>query len=130
MDWLLTALVLAVLLGMMWFAYHLEPHWASKDGRRCMCSGQTLSARGVPEGRWREIRVMVGEGGHVQVDQRRLMRRQSTMWTIAAESPTPPKRRVLFLLSGQSSDGLPEMMAVRLPTNSRTIPVLRAALQH
>ena len=64
----------------------------------------------------------------MQVDQKRFMRRRSTVWTITAESPAPPKHRVLFLLAGESSDGLPEMMAVKLPTNSRAVPVLRDAL--
>lgn len=129
MDWLLSGLAIAVLAAMAWGAYHLEPHWASKDGTRCLCSGQMLSSRGEPDGRWRETRVFIGQHGHVQVDQKRFMRRASSAWTLTAESPSPPKRRVLFLLSSEGGDGPPQMLALKLPTNSRAVPVLREALQ-
>jgi hypothetical protein len=129
MDWLFGVLALAVMAGLAWVGFRLEPHWVSKDGRRFMCSGQIMSRLGQPNGRWRETRVIIDQRGEVQVDQKRMMRRRSSRWTVQAESPDPPKRRAVFLLSSHDNDGHADMLALRLPANSRAIPVLRESMK-
>ena len=69
--------------------------------------------------------MIVDPRGDLQIDQKRMMRRKSSIWRVSAESPDPPKRRAVFLLSGHDSEGQPDMLALRLPANSRAIAVLR-----
>jgi hypothetical protein len=122
MDWLFGLLALAIMAALAWVGFRLEPHWVSKDGHRFLCSGQLMSHLGQPQGRWRETRVIVDHRGDLQVDQKRMMRRRSSIWRVKAESPDPPKRRAVFLLSNHESA---DMLALKLPANSRAIPVLR-----
>jgi hypothetical protein len=130
MDWLYGLLTIAVLALLVWVGFRMEPHRVSKDGRFMLCSGQMLSPQGDPLTKWRETRVIIEKDGQLQVDQKRMMRRKSRMWTLSAESPEPPKRRALFLLKSHDNDGQPIMMAIRMPDKSRAVPVLRDILKH
>jgi hypothetical protein len=125
MDWLWAILALAVMGLLAWIGFRIEPHWASKDGHRFLCSGQLLSKQGEPLSRWRETHVVVGPGTSVQVEQKRMMRRHGSTWTLSAESPDPPSKRVVFVATGHDPDGRPAMMALKLPDNSKALPVLR-----
>jgi hypothetical protein len=129
MDWLFGLLALAIMAALAWVGFRLEPHWVSKDGHRFLCSGQIMSPLGQPLGRWRETRVIVDQRGDLQVDQKRMMRRKSSIWRVKAESPDPPKRRAVFLLSSHEHDGQADMLALKLPANSRAIPVLRDTMK-
>ncbi len=109
-----------------WIGFRIEPHWVSKDGRRFMCNAQQLTARGEPQGRWRETRVILNNAQQVQVDQKRFMRRTSTFWKVASQSPSPPRNREIFVLTGFDDTGAPAMLALRLPKKSRAIPAMQA----
>lgn len=128
-DWLWGIAAVAIMGLLAWAGFRIEPHWVSKDGHRFLCSGQLLSHLGEPLGRWRETRIIVDRDGQIQVDQKRLLRRKSSMWALSGESPDPPKRRSVFLLRGHDADGQTRMLALRLPTKSRAIPVLRDVMQ-
>lgn len=123
--WALLAIAVCVLLA--WVGFRIEPHWVSKDGTRFLCNGQLLDAKGEPLTRWRETKVLVGTGGQVQIEQKRFLRRRASFWTVAAESPEPPRKRAVFVLRGHDDAGVSAMFALRLPASSRAVPVLRAA---
>ena len=130
MDWLFGVLALAVMALLAWVGFRLEPHWVSKDGHRFLCSGQLMSPLGQPLGRWRETRVIVDPRGDLQIDQKRMMRRKSSIWRVSAESPDPPKRRAVFLLTAHHSGGQTDMLALKLPADSRAIAVLRDSVKN
>jgi len=110
----------AVLLfvGLIWLALQIEPHWVSKNGRRMIARVQPLGSRNEPEGRWREMRVLV-DGSTVILSTRGLgslgLRGE---YQVQGKSPEPPRRRAIYILSGQ------RQLLLRIPSNSRAIPVL------
>ena len=120
--------VLAVVAcGLMLYAVsRMEPHWVSKDGRRCICRGQQLDAHGLPSSRWREYRVEI-YGDEVDVRPRsRLSRGGRSSWHVVAKSDDPPARREVFLLRSVSEPG--RQMLLRLPSNSRANRELERAI--
>ena len=130
MDWLWTILAIAVMGLLAWVGFRIEPHWSSKDGRRFLCSGQLLSTRGEPLGRWRETNVSITADGSFHIEQKRMMlRRHGSTWTMATESDDPPRKRAVFLLTGHDDDGRPAMMALKVPDDSKALPVLRAQVK-
>lgn len=129
MDWLWGVAALVAVGLLAWLGFRIEPHWVSKDASRFLCNGQLMSHLGEPVSRWRETRVLVDPSGQVQIDQKRFpFRRDSAMWSVTAESPDPPKGRAVFLLRGHDAAGQTQLLAIRLPTKSRAIPVLRDLL--
>jgi hypothetical protein len=149
-DWLWVVLVIAVLVGMAWLAYRIEPHWVSKDGERFICNGQRLSAQFVPDGRWREMRGAVMPDGAVLVSQRRRGRRRQrlgaralsgqrgadvtqqsaagsvgTFWTVTGRAPTSPRRSLItFVLRRRDEAGQMVHLVLRIPTKSRAVATL------
>ena len=127
-DLLWTVLFIAAMGGMWWGAARLEPHYASKDGKRFMCTAQEI-IDGEPAGRPRETRVMVMVDGALHCTQKRMMRRSGSLWTIVAKSPQPPRKLEVYLLR-EIADGrmAPGQMAMRIPTKSRVVPILDGIL--
>lgn len=123
-DLLWTLLFIAAMGGMWWGASRLEPHYASKDGQRFLCTAQEI-IDGEPAGRPRETRVLVMVDGALHVSQKRMMRRTGSLWTIAAKSPEPPRNLEVYLLreiaDGRHGTG---QMAMRIPRKSRVVPIL------
>jgi len=109
-----------------WLGLRIEPHFVSKDGSRFLCMGQKMNLQGDHFGRWRETRIIVGNNGGIQVDQKRFMRRTTTFWTVEARSPEAPKRKAVFLLKGHDDEGLPMLLALRMPAKSRAVATLSA----
>lgn len=124
--WLVVLVV--VMGGMWWVAYKMEPHWSAKDGKRFLCSAQEI-VKGIPEGRPRETRVMVMPDGLLHVSVKRMMRRHHSRWVLVGKAPDPPKKLQVYLAQLRA-DGqtLPTMLSLRLPHNSRCVPVLDALL--
>lgn len=127
MVWGFVALLL--MGGLAWVGFRIEPHWVSKDGGRFLCNGQLMDAHGEPLGRWRETRVVLETNGGVRIDQKRRFRHRVTYWKMTAESDSPPRKRAVFVLRGHDDGGVAAMMALRLPSNSKALPHLRALLQ-
>jgi len=139
--------IAAVCAAMLWAAIRIEPHWVSKDAQRMVCYGQTISRDGRSVGKWREFRVANGADGTIEVRPRRgglnspqgsgggkpssaLMPSRmpkSSTWRVAGPSDNPPKRRVVYLLECGPDDDLDFLVALRLPANSKGIPMLDAA---
>ena len=119
-------LVAGACVLLAWLGLRMEPHYVSKDGRRFLCMGQKMNPQGDHLGRWRETRIVVGNNGSVQVDQKRFMRRTTTFWTVEARSPEAPKRKAVFLLKGHDDQGLPTLLALRMPAKSRAVETLTA----
>jgi len=146
-----SALLLAAVLGgcvlLLWLANRIEPHWVSKNGERLICYGQGINPNRRPSGRWRELRISRASDDTLEVRTRRgslavddmaggdLMRltapfsrrrhvRQATYWKVAGPAPSPDNKRVIYMLDGNNDPNMPELIAIRLPTNSRAIPML------
>ena len=141
--------ILAVCGLMLWASHKIEPHWVSKDGQRLVCYGQAISNRGEPYGRWRELRVTQMANGTVEVRPRRgtivkdrhadgasfakmaglgnvvkSNAQRVSYWRVNGASADPPPRRIVYLLDGNNDPGMPELIALRVPTKSRAIPML------
>jgi len=122
MEYLWFALLVVGMVGLWWVAYRMEPHWAAKDGRRFLCSCQDLSDLAHP-GRVKEARVVVLPDGMLHVTRKAGLRRQQTLWRLTGRSPDPPRRKQVYLAERNGDLGR-EMLAIRLPANSRCVPVL------
>jgi hypothetical protein len=128
-DWLWTILFLAVVFGMWFLSTRMEPHYSSKDGRRFMANAQEI-VDGKPVGRMRETRVQVMPDGQLQCARKRLIRRETAEYVLVGESPTPPRRRKVYLAHAMS-DGMTTSaseLAIRVPASSRVVPVLDEVL--
>jgi hypothetical protein len=122
-------LFFAVMGGLWWVAYKIEPHYASKDGLRFLCNAQEIN-EGQPAGRPRETRVLVMGDGALHCTQKRMMRRSGSLWTLIGKSDEPPKRLQVYLAQ-ELDDGhaLPGLLALRIPDKSRVIAVLDRILE-
>lgn len=130
MDVVWIALFVAVLVGMWWFAYRMDPHWSAKDGTRFLCMAQLVLGN-QPSDRFRETNVVVLPDGTLHVTRKRLARRQKSMWRLVGKGDTPPKGKVVFL-ARQVSGGVEqqhELLALKIPEKSRVVPVLEAKLE-
>jgi hypothetical protein len=121
--WVVVPLV--VVAGLYWLSFRIEPHWVAKDGKRFLCSTQPITGRGEPEGRPKETRVAVLDNGRLQLSQRRMMRGTlDETWTVAGKSDSPPKKRAVYVLHAEGDDGSGGQLALKLPENSRAVPIL------
>lgn len=127
-DFVWIALLVGVMGGMWWVAYRMEPHWASRDGHRFLCTAQELEG-GKPIGHPRETRVLVTADGALYVTQKRMMRRRTSMWTLIGKSPEPPRKLQVYVAQ-QRSDGVAMLshLALRIPNKSRCVSVLDGVL--
>jgi len=121
-------LVVAVCVALAWLGLRMEPHYVSKDGKRFLCMGQKLNAKGEELGRWRETRVVIDHKGAIQADQKRFMRRTTTFWRIEGRTTGGSRRKATFLLKGHDDHGLPALLALRLPAKSRAVDSLIALM--
>jgi hypothetical protein len=123
----LMVLALAGCAALWYVAYRIEPHYASKDGRRFLCIGQWVSAHGDPEGRKREVRIIVLPEGQLRMDVKRRMRHTFSVWSIEGKAVEPPPRRAVYVLRGNAVGGT-QRMTIQLPSKSRAVAVLDEAL--
>ena len=123
---ILLLIVAALIAGLMYYAaFKIEPHWVSKDGRRFLCTAQPVTTSGEAEGRAKETKVLVLDDGALQLEQRRAMRRRlSEMWKMVGKSPDPPRKREVYLLRHRDDLQAMDLMAIRVPSNSRAVPIL------
>ena len=123
MLWVIVPLV--VVGFMYWLSYRIEPHWVSKDGQRFVCIVQPITGRGEAEGRPKEARVLIEPDGMLRLTQRRIMRHSlDELWSIAGKSPTPPSRKAVYVLNAFKDDGTAGQLALKLPEDSRAVPML------
>lgn len=121
---------IAVVAFMYWLSFRIEPHWVSKDGQRFICSVQPITRRGEPEGRQKETRVAILSNGDLHISQRRVLRKSlNEEWYIAGKSPSPPKRRAVYVLNAVGDDGTAGQLALKLPDSSKAVPILDEVLE-
>ena len=120
--WLILGVGLCV--GLIYLGYQLEPHRVTKDGKRFLCTGQRLSANGETDGRKREVWISVLDGGQLQVDVKRRLRRDLSHWTLEGKAPSPPSGKAVYVLRTVNAQGTLDRMSIKLPAKSRAVPVL------
>ena len=133
----------AVLAGLYYLAYRVEPHWVSKDGQRFICHGQITDGHGTPRSGRREYRVEVRWDGSLATRRRsRWVRSDARRWRMRGRAPQTEKRRVQYVLVADPLDGErqgtrdprsarygsidDDLMVIRIPDRSRAVPVLDA----
>ena len=103
---------------MLWGSTKIEPHWVSKDGARFTCRVQRLGQHDAPVGSWREMRAIV-DHGDLRLSARGMRGRDMYGdYRVVAKSEYPPKGKVVYICDG------PSRVVLRLPANSRAVPVL------
>ena len=122
------AIVIVVMGGMWWIGYRMEPHWVSKDGDRFLCGTQEFF-HGSLAGHPRETQVAILAGGTLHITQKKMLRRQKSLWSLIGKSPDPPKRLEIYVAQ-QTVDGVPTstMLALRIPKKSKCVAILDAEL--
>lgn len=103
-------------------ASRMEPHWASRDGQRFISRVQALGQHDVPEGPWREMRLLVDGNSLIAGSRGFRAARLRGHYVVIAKSPDPPRKKAIYVLSG------PQKVLIRLPDNSRAVPHLDAML--
>ena len=124
--WMLLAV--GVCAGLIYLGYRIEPHHISKDGRRFLCTGQWISADGDNDGRKREVWVSLLGSGQLQVDVKRRLHHDVTMWAIEGKSPAPPPKREVYVLRTTNALGTTDRMTIKVPAKSRAAELLDAML--
>lgn len=121
-----TTAAIALLGGLAYALWRIEPHWVSRDGRRFTCNVQHLDAAGNVHGRWREHRAEIDGEGRV------VLRRRLTFgpdrpgaWEVTARAPSPPRGKAVFLLRALDPDDS-SLRAVRVPASSAAADELDA----
>jgi hypothetical protein len=115
-----TIALLAVLGGLAWLGWGVEPHWASKDGTRFMCRMQVDGTRETPTSRWTDVKVNVLDGElQVYSRSRRATSPTGTWRVIGATYDTTGKRRIYVLRSPGDVTA-----SLRVPATSRCVAEL------
>lgn len=115
--------LVAVCAGLLFVARRIEPHWASRDGRRFTARVQVLGRHDRPEGGWREVRVAVDGESRLIVAGRGLgARATSGTYRVASVSPDPPRNRAIYVVEGDAR------LVLRVPARSRARATLDSLL--
>jgi hypothetical protein len=129
MELLVLLATIAVGGAVIWLAFRIEPHWASKDGRRFICRGQLVDDRGNTHGRWNEYRFRITPDGLVAGARRSMFSHSAgDGWRVMARSDAAPRGKAIFLL--QDPVDTHNMIALRLPAKSRAVEVLDDLLRN
>ena len=86
MEYLTLVIVLAVVAALGWFAYGMDPHYASKDGTRFLSNTQEFMG-GRSLARKRESRCSVLPDGSLHVVQKAGLRRRMQVWKLTGKQP-------------------------------------------
>lgn len=108
-----------VLGGLGAIALWMEPHWASKDGKRFICRAQLLTGPSDPAGRWREVRGYIEDGRVVVRARSPLGGSLSGTWSMRSRGDIDRRKRYVYLLGRDSDD---KQLALRIPDNSKARP--------
>lgn len=122
--WLVGAI--AVCAGLFYVASRIEPHWVAKDVSRFLTTAEPIDRFGHTAGRKREVRVALLPDGALMVSRRSILRSSTGTWRIQAKSPRPPRGKYVYLLREVPPDPDGDLLALRVPANSRVVPALDA----
>jgi len=123
-------MVLAVLVcgALVYAGYRIEPHHVSKKGDRFLATGQWITSDGEANGRRREVWVNVMPDRQLQVDVKRRLHHDVSHWWIEGKSPSPPRRREVYVLRAVTVWGSTQRMTIQVPAKSKIIPTLEEKL--
>jgi hypothetical protein len=122
-DVMWTVLFVGILVGLWFVAYRMDPHWVSKDGERFIANAQLMDHHGHTLGGWKEYRFEVLSDGMIASRRRsRWFPKDARVWRVRARSDGTSPKKTIFLLAEADQSG--DMIAVRMPTSSRAVPVL------
>jgi hypothetical protein len=129
MEYLTLVIVLGVVAALGWFAYGMDPHYASKDGTRFLSNTQEFMG-GKSLARKREARCSVLPDGTLHVVQKAGLRRKMQVWTLTGKQPHPKKAITVYVASRrEAGDPAALQLMIRVPNRSRAIPVLDRHLE-
>jgi hypothetical protein len=121
-------LAIALCVGLIYLGYRVEPHHISKDGRRFLCTGQSVSPEGGTDGRKREVWVRVLPSGQLEVDVKRRLHHDVSTWSIEGKATSPPPKRAVYVLRTVNALGTTDRMTVKMPARSRAVAILDSML--
>jgi hypothetical protein len=127
-DVFFVVLAVALCAALFYVGYRIEPHYASKDGHRFLSTGRWISAHGDPEGRKREVLIIVLPDHSLQMKAKRGIRRTVSYWSVEGKADEPPPRRAVYVLCSRTPAGTTHRMTIQLPSKSRAVAVLDEAL--
>jgi hypothetical protein len=110
--------------GLFFIASRIEPHWVARENNRFLATAEPIDRWGNVIGRRREVRVAILPDGGLMVSRRSLMRTTSGVWQIQSTSPKPPRGKNVYLMRPIPPDPEAGMLALRVPTSSRIVPIL------
>lgn len=111
---------LAVIGLLAWVGWGLEPHWASKDGRKFMCRMQLLPTEATDKPRWHDVKVAVDESELIVLARSRHARDLRGGWRIVGAVNDDQRKRRVYELRGRNDDSA----RLRVPLHSRCVAVL------
>lgn len=114
--------ILAVIVGLLWYSRRVEPHWVSRDGTRFTAKVQHIDESGRNASHWREVKATI-DGTAVRVLARGLGKRIQPFarYEVDHRAATDTDGKAVFLLVGQR-DG--DFLAIRVPAKSRAVAEL------
>jgi len=115
---------LAVVGGLAWVGWGLEPHWSSQDGRKFMCRmlEQSVDADNSTRARWHDVKVGIDDDELLVYARARRSASLRGTWKICGATDDSKKQRRLYEV--RASDG--GAAVIRVPMRSRCVPVLDA----
>jgi len=103
-----------------WVGWGLEPHWASRDGRKFMCRMQRSTGDETGRPRWQDVKVAVDDGELFVLARSRRARDLRGRWRVVGAVDDEQRKRRIYEVRGDDGDGA----SLRVPRTSRCVPVL------
>ncbi len=120
--------VIAIGAVVLWATFRVEPHWASRDGRRSICRGQRIDDHGREQGRWREYRAELQENGCLVARPRAITSRSGwNEWLPESIAPAAGRSRKVVVVT-RSTDRPAELLVLRFPASSRAVEAIARTL--
>jgi hypothetical protein len=67
--------------------------------------------------------------GQVEVQTKKMLRREITHWILEGRSPAPPPRKAVYVLRTISNVGTVQRLTVKVPAKSRAVATLDSLLK-
>ena len=120
---LLSSVLFLAAIGLLaWLGWGLEPHWASRDGKRFMCRMQLHPQDPRDHARWHDVKVGVQEGELFVHARSRRARDARGVWRVIGAVDDYERKRRTYEVRNSHDEGA----SLRVPAKSRCVPVLDA----
>jgi hypothetical protein len=67
--------------------------------------------------------------GQVEVQTKRMMRREFTHWVVEGKAPAPPARKAVYVLRTLNEFGTVQRMTIKIPAKSRAVETMDSLLK-